>query len=98
MGSPGGMGTQSASLALPATYALVRLPTRVQARLEGVPETFNGSSPAAMAGNGNLDALRFPPDGRTTGGMVVLTDQRRRTVRVTVAPDTGVVQVAQGNA
>jgi type II secretory pathway pseudopilin PulG len=98
MGSPGGMGTQSTNLALPVTYALVPLPTRVQAHMEAVPETFNGSPSTPLAGSGNLDALRFPPDGRTTGGMVVLTDQRGRTVRVTVAPDTGVVQVAQGNA
>ena len=82
MGTPGSMGTQSANLPLPATYALIRLPSRVQAHLEAVPETLNGSTSAMPVSGGNLETLRFPPDGRTTGGMVVLTDQRGRTVRV----------------
>jgi type II secretion system protein H len=97
MGTPGSMGTQSPALPLPSTFALVRLPSRVQAHLEAVPETLNGSVSTMPASGGNLETLRFPPDGRTTGGMVVLTDERGRTARVTVAPDTGVVRVTQGN-
>jgi prepilin-type N-terminal cleavage/methylation domain-containing protein len=97
MGTPVGTGTQPSNLPLPATYALIRLPSQVQARLEAVPETLNGSTSAPPVSGGNLEALRFPPDGRTTGGAVVLTDARGRTVRVVVAPDTGVVRVTQGN-
>jgi prepilin-type N-terminal cleavage/methylation domain-containing protein len=96
MGTPGSMGMQASALPLPSTYALVRLPSRVQARLEVVPETLNGSVSSMPASGSNLEMLRFPPDGRTTGGMVVLTDNRGRTVRLTVAPDMGVVRVETG--
>jgi len=97
MSAPGGMGTSSPNLPLPATYALIRLPARVQAHLEQVPETLNGSVSSTGTSRGSLETLRFPPDGRTTGGMVVLTDARGHTMRVTVAPDTGIVKVTQAN-
>jgi len=96
METPARMGTSSSSAVLNSTYALVRLPARVQARLEAVPEPLNGSSTAMPASGGNLEMLRFPPDGRTTGGAVVLTDARGRAVRVIVAPDTGVVREEAG--
>jgi type II secretory pathway pseudopilin PulG len=98
MAAPGGMGTSSANVPLPATYALIRLPAQVRARLESVPEPLNQSVASTGTSNGPLETLRFPPDGRTTGGMVVLTDARGHTMTVTVAPDTGTVKVTQGNA
>ena len=97
MGTPGGMGAQSSNLPLPASFALIRLPTRVQAHLEAVPETLNGSVSSTPASGGTPEMLRFPPDGRAIGGMVVLTDARGRTVRVAVTPDTGVVRVTKGS-
>jgi prepilin-type N-terminal cleavage/methylation domain-containing protein len=97
MSAPGGMGASSPTAALPATYALIRLPTQVQAHLEAVPETLNGSIASTGTSSSPLEMLRFPPDGRTTGGMVVLTDARGHTMRVTVAPDIGTVKVTQGS-
>jgi prepilin-type N-terminal cleavage/methylation domain-containing protein len=103
--APNGMGPvgmmpasgQPANVALSSSFALVRLPTRIQARLEPVPETMNGAMTATTAANGEVDSLRFPPDGRSAGGAVVLTDSRGRTLRVVVTPDTGVVQVEAGS-
>ena len=80
---------------LPVAYALVHLPSQVHARLEAAPETSN--APASAASGGELQALRFPPDGRTTGGIVVLTDGRGRVLRVAVTPETGLVRVEAGN-
>jgi type II secretion system protein H len=101
-GAGGGIGmagpASTASIAaLPAAFAQVPLPPRCQARLEALPETLNGSPTTPPASGSSVDALRFPPDGRTMGGMVVLTDDRGRTVRVVIAPDTGVVQEQSGN-
>jgi prepilin-type N-terminal cleavage/methylation domain-containing protein len=97
MGAPGAMGGPSPLLPLPSAFALVHLPPRFQARLEAVPETFNGSATATPTSGGTLQTLRFPSDGQTTGGMVLLTDDRGRTVRIVVTPDTGVVRVESGN-
>jgi prepilin-type N-terminal cleavage/methylation domain-containing protein len=96
-GGAGAMRTSSPLLPLPSAFALVPLPPRFQARLEALPETFNGSVTGTPAGGADLQTLRFPPDGRTMGGMVLLTDDRGRTVRVVVTPDTGVVRVEAGN-
>jgi prepilin-type N-terminal cleavage/methylation domain-containing protein len=97
MGATGGMRSSSPLRPLSSTFARVPLPPRFQARLEALPETFNGSVTAPPAGGADLQTLRFPPDGRTMGGMVLLTDDRGRTVRVVVTPDTGVVRVEAGN-
>jgi hypothetical protein len=97
MAGPGTAGAQSPLLSLPSAFALIRLPLRIHARLEAVPETLNGSAPVTPASGGELPSLRFPPDGRTAGGAVVLTDDRGRTLRVAVTPDTGMVRVEAGN-
>ena len=97
MAAPSSAGGRSLMTPLPAAYALVRLPAQVHARLEAAPETSNAPSPATPASGGELQALRFPPDGRTTGGIVVLTDDRGRVLRVAVTPDTGLVRVEAGN-
>jgi prepilin-type N-terminal cleavage/methylation domain-containing protein len=94
---PQTMGGQSPLLSLPSAFAFVRLPQRIHARLEAVPETLNGSVPVMPASGGELPSLRFPPDGRTAGGAVLLTDDRGRTLRVAVTPDTGRVSVESGN-
>jgi prepilin-type N-terminal cleavage/methylation domain-containing protein len=94
---PQTMGGQSPLSSLPSAFAFVRLPLRIHARLEAVPETLNGSAPVTPASGGELPSLRFPPDGRTVGGVVVLTDDRGRTLRVAVTPDTGRVRVESGN-
>jgi len=93
MGAPGGAPLRPLSSA----FAHVPLPLRFQARLEALPETFNGSVTATPASGGALDTLRFPPDGRTLGGMILLTDDRGHTLRVVVTPDTGVVRVEAQN-
>jgi len=97
MGASRGIRSSLPLLPLPSAFALVRLPPRFQARLEALPETFNGSATTTPTSGGTLETLRFPPDGRTTGGMLLLTDDRGRTVRVVVTPDTGVVRVEAGN-
>jgi Tfp pilus assembly protein FimT len=96
VGMPSASG-QPANMMLSSSFALVRLPTKIQARLEPVPETMNGSMTAAPATNGDMESLRFPPDGRSMGGAVVLTDSRGRSLRVTVTPETGVVRVEAGS-
>jgi prepilin-type N-terminal cleavage/methylation domain-containing protein len=99
-GAGGGMASTApltSTLALPSAFALVRMQPRFQARLEAVPETFNGSATATRASGAALQTLRFPPEGRTMGGMVVLTDDRGRSVRIVVTPNTGVVRVEAGN-
>jgi prepilin-type N-terminal cleavage/methylation domain-containing protein len=96
-----GMGTTTAApasiAALPAAFARVPLPPRCQARLEALPATLNGSPTLTPASGSAVDTLRFPPDGRTMGGLVVLTDNRGRTIRVVITPDTGVVEEQSGN-
>jgi hypothetical protein len=93
MARAGQTGPQSPLLPLPAAFAAVPLGTHIQARLEGVAETFNGSPTGTASTGGEVSMIRFPADGRTTGGVVVLTDDRGRTLHVVVTPDTGVVQV-----
>jgi type II secretion system GspH-like protein len=100
VGAGGGMATQApvaSVVALPSAFALIHLPPQCQARLEAVPEPLNGSPTATPTSGGSVGTLRFPPDGRTLGGMVVLTDERGRTLRIVVTPDTGVVRVESGN-
>jgi hypothetical protein len=67
------------------------------AHLEPLPDEPTGAAPvpgAALADG----MLRFTPDGRTTGGVVVLADEQGRQRRVHVASETGVVRVEDGNA
>jgi type II secretory pathway pseudopilin PulG len=101
VGAQGRVGMQSrplaTGLALPPAFALIRLPTRARARLESVIQPSNGAASVTLAVGGDLQMLRFPPEGRTMGGVVVLADDRGHTIRITVAPDTGVVRVEAGN-
>jgi type II secretion system protein H len=81
---------------LPAAFAAVRLPARVTAHLEAAPEERAGT--ASVSGAVLADGmLRFTPDGRTTGGVVVLMDERGRERRVLVTPETGVVRIEDGD-
>jgi prepilin-type N-terminal cleavage/methylation domain-containing protein len=81
-GQPGG----STGL-LPGRIARVPLPGGVTAHLEPAVDRFSDSRISTSLG----DALLFPPDGRTEGGVIVLTDRRGRERRVSVAPGTGSV-------
>lgn len=91
------LGEKRSSVSLlPSAFALVPLPTRVHARLEAVPETLNSSMPAALGSGSVLQTLKFPPDGRTPGGAVVLTDDRGRIARVVVTPASGAVLMEPG--
>jgi len=87
---------------LPASFASVLMPPRVTAHLEAAPvDPDSNTSPlvsAPGAGNQGETSLRFPPDGRTAGGVVVLSDDRGRERRVLVTPETGVVRIEEGGA
>src|SRR5947209_8629180 len=61
MGASRGIRSSSPLLPLPSAFALVRLPPRFQARLEALPETFNGSATTTPTSGGTLETLRFPP-------------------------------------
>jgi prepilin-type N-terminal cleavage/methylation domain-containing protein len=97
MTAPGSVDGRSLLPPLPSAFARVLLPSRVHARLETAPEALNAPVPSTPASGGELQSLRFSPDGRTTGGIVVLTDDRGRVLRVVVTPGTGLVQVEPGN-
>jgi prepilin-type N-terminal cleavage/methylation domain-containing protein len=77
------------TLPLPQRYALVLLPDGVTAQLEADPSAANSQTYAAG------EALRFPPDGHTQGGVIVLHDARGRERRILVAPGTGQVVGAE---
>jgi type II secretion system protein H len=70
---------------LPPRYAHVLLPEGVTAQLEADPEA--STSQPLTSGEG----LRFPPDGRTDGGVIGLHDARGRERRIRVVPGTGQV-------
>ena len=92
--------TTAAPPLLPAVFASVPMPPRVTAHLEAVPvDPGSNSSPLVSAprtGNPGETSLRFPPDGRTAGGVVVLSDDRGHERRVLVTPETGVVRIEEG--
>jgi type II secretory pathway pseudopilin PulG len=95
--APSRLQDQAPLAPLPVADALVRLPAGVMAHLEPLPDEPTGAAPvpgAALADG----MLRFTPDGRTTGGVVVLADEQGRQRRVHVASETGVVRVEDGNA
>jgi hypothetical protein len=85
-----GAATISPSM-LPDRFARIVLPARVTAHLEPAIDEY---SPQASLATG--DGLRFPPDGRTEGGVVVLSDMRGRERRILVAPGTGQVVTEMG--
>jgi len=89
-------GEEKLQAPLPARFAAVSLPSGVIAHLEPAPMESIGAAPtpgAALADG----VLRFTPDGRSTGGVVVLTGERGQERRVLVSPETGVVRVEDGN-
>jgi hypothetical protein len=87
-----GATDQTSRTPLPGAYARLRLPAGVTAHLESPP-----------VGEGDPEAepepqemLRFQPDGRTTGGVIVLTDTQGQQRRVVVAPETAAVRIETG--
>jgi prepilin-type N-terminal cleavage/methylation domain-containing protein len=93
----------TAGVSLPRLFAIVPLPSRVTAHLEPAPEEGVLSAPAVVraplaGGSGpSAPALRFPADGRTEGGVVVLADDRGRERRIVVTPESGVVRIEGEN-
>jgi type II secretory pathway pseudopilin PulG len=97
-----GRGTTTGSPILPSRIANVLLPARVTAHMEAAPEdpasSVSSTSSNSRAGAQNETGLRFPPDGRTVGGMVVLSDDHGHVQRVLITPQTGIVRIEEGGS
>jgi type II secretion system protein H len=87
----------SSARPLPDVYEFVRLPSRIHARMEPAPEEAGGVPPGGALRQVESDLLRFPPDGRTAGGAILLADDRGRERRIVVTPETGVVRTERGD-
>jgi len=100
--APAAVSPTGVSPMLPARLANVLLPARVTAHLEAAPDDLGSNvAPGASsprAGSQNETGLRFPPDGRTAGGVVVLSDDRGHVRRVLITPQTGIVRIEEGGS
>jgi len=92
-----GTAPKAQEVPLPRAFAIVPLPARVAARVERALEESVLAAPAQARAASADPVLRFPADGRTGGGVILLTDDRGRERRVVLAPQTGVVRIEDGD-